>query len=1133
AMKRVNEGLSEQAIEAREARGKLVDLQENAKKLEVEQKQLASAFKLQTAELGRNASESDKLELAQKQLRQQMDMTEKVVQNLEQQLSAAKSAYGENSTEVKQLETSLNQAKTTLKQFENSLKTTNEGLSQQATESRKAKGDLDSLQQSEKGLEAEQKRLTSAFKLQNAELGANASEADKLGLAQRQLSQQTEMTGRVVDNLERQLSATKKVYGENSKEVQQLETKLNQAKTTLKQFENSLHSVGQSGDQAAAGMEQLGKKLDLHNMMEATQMLQGMSEKLIELGKATVGIAIDFDKSQRKIQASLGLSAKGAENLQKIAVETWKKGFGENLEEVDQALIQVYQNMRDVPHGELQTVSEDILTIASLFDVDVREATRGAGQVMTQFGLGSKETFDLLAYGMQEGLNYSDEMFDNLAEYSPTFKEMQFSAQDMFGMLIAGTQNGSYNLDRLNDGMLEFNNQLLYGGKDIGEAFGELSEKSQGLFKDFKNGKASASDVFKSVITDLQGMDDQVKRNTIGQTLMRTLWEGQGKEAILSMGDVKNAIGDVNGRMDEMKKLQEESLGQKFQSTLRETQTALEPLGKQLADLAADVLPKAAKGISDFAEWFSKLPEPIRNFVAIGAGLTITITAIGAAIGVLSLAVGALNLALGPVILGIIGLSAVIAGVIWAVKNWGEITDWLSKKWSEFKDWFGELWGSIVQTCEDAWSSTVDYFSGAWSDFLNMANEFFEPVGQFFADLWTGISDTASEIWTGITDYFSESWSSFIELADSILSPLGEFFSELWTGIVETASELWSTLTQAWQETWNTMLTVLDPIISLISTVLEAGWLLIQAGAQIAWAAISQYIIQPIQEAYDWVSTQIGELVTWLSTQWELIKAAAQVAWGLFKQYITQPVQEAWNWVKEQIGTLVSWLNSQWETVKSYTSAAWNLVKQYVIQPVQELWNATKEKLNDLANWILGNWAKIQSYTLTAWNLVYKYIIDPVISAYNSAKEKFNDMYNTAREKFDSVKNAAQEKFDAAKRFIVDPIKDAVDKVKGFIDKIKGFFSDLKLKIPKPEMPKMPHFSLQTSTKNILGKDITFPSGIDVQWRAKGGIFTRPTIFGMSNGQLQGAGEAGREAVLPLNKKTLGEIGEGIAATMS
>ena len=52
AMKRVNEGLSEQAIEAREARGTLLDLQENSKKLEAEQKKLTSSFKLQNAELG-------------------------------------------------------------------------------------------------------------------------------------------------------------------------------------------------------------------------------------------------------------------------------------------------------------------------------------------------------------------------------------------------------------------------------------------------------------------------------------------------------------------------------------------------------------------------------------------------------------------------------------------------------------------------------------------------------------------------------------------------------------------------------------------------------------------------------------------------------------------------------------------------------------------------------------------------------------------------------------------------------------------------------------------------------------------------------------------------------------------------
>ncbi|MBZ8122333.1 phage tail tape measure protein [Bacillus thuringiensis] len=1093
----------------------------------------AKEYKNHIAAMGQDATMTDKLLAEKKKLEIQMEAAKKRTAMLRAEYQAMSKDTSTTAEQLNKMYGKLLDAERAETSLDNAMKRVNEGLSEQAIEAREARGTLLDLQENSKKLEAEQKKLTSSFKLQNAELGQNASEADKLELAQKQLRQQMEMTDRVVHNLEQQLSAAKRVYGENSTEVQQLETKLNQAKTTLKQFENSLQSVGRSGSQAADGMAEINKKLDMNNLMEAAEVLQGISEKLIEMGKSIVNTAIEFDGSQRKIQASLGLTGKGAENLQKIAVDTWKKGFGENLEEVDNALIKVYQNMRDVPYDELQMASEDVLTLAKIYEVDLNEATRGAGQLMSQFGLSTQETFDLLAAGAQEGLNYSDELFDNLSEYAPLFKQGGFSAQEMFTILANGTKSGSYNLDYINDLVKEFGIRVQDGSKGVSEGFGDLSEETQKVWKSFNEGKGTAADVFNAVLGDLQKMDDKVKANQIGVALFGVKWEDMGAEAVLSLNNVHGGLGDVTGRMNEMKKLQEESLGQQFQKALRETQAAFEPLGEKLAELAKDVLPPVVEGIKTLVDGFTKLPEPIQNFTFIFVGLTAVVGLLAPIIAAVVVSCIALGTTIGTVMLVIAGIAGVITGVIAVIQNWGAITDWLSEKWSQFKDWFGELWSGIVQVCSDGWSSTVDYFSGAWSDFLNMANEFFEPIGQFFTDLWTGISDTASEIWTGITDYFSESWSSFVELADSILSPLGEFFSGLWTVIVETASELWGILTQAWQDTWNTILTVLDPIISLISTILEAGWLLIQAGAQIAWAAISQYIIQPIQEAYDWVSRQIGELVQWLSTQWEIAKAAAQVAWGLFKQYITQPVQEAWNWVKEKFGDLVSWLNSQWETVKSYTSAAWNLVKQYVIQPVQELWNATKEKLNDLANWILGNWAKIQSYTLTAWNLVYKYIIDPVISAYNSAKEKFNDMYNTAREKFDSVKNAAQEKFDAAKRFIVDPIKDAVDKVKGFIDKIKGFFSDLKLKIPKPEMPKMPHFSLQTSTKNILGKDITFPSGIDVQWRAKGGIFTRPTIFGMNGGNLQGAGEAGPEGVLPLNKKTLGAIGEGIAATMS
>ena len=41
-----------------------------------------------------------------------------------------------------------------------------------------------------------------------------------------------------------------------------------------------------------------------------------------------------------------------------------------------------------------------------------------------------------------------------------------------------------------------------------------------------------------------------------------------------------------------------------------------------------------------------------------------------------------------------------------------------------------------------------------------------------------------------------------------------------------------------------------------------------------------------------------------------------------------------------------------------------------------------------------------------------------------------------------------------------------------------------------------------------------------------------PTVFGMNGNNVMVGGEAGPEAVLPLNEKTLGAIGRGIAQTM-
>ena len=66
--------------------------------------------------------------------------------------------------------------------------------------------------------------------------------------------------------------------------------------------------------------------------------------------------------------------------------------------------------------------------------------------------------------------------------------------------------------------------------------------------------------------------------------------------------------------------------------------------------------------------------------------------------------------------------------------------------------------------------------------------------------------------------------------------------------------------------------------------------------------------------------------------------------------------------------------------------------------------------------------------------------------------------------------------------------------------------------IPKPKLPRV---SVSTKSTSVGGITIPLPS-FSVSWNALGGIFTKPTILNTRAG-LQGVGEAGHEAILPLD----------------
>lgn len=138
-----------------------------------------------------------------------------------------------------------------------------------------------------------------------------------------------------------------------------------------------------------------------------------------------------------------------------------------------------------------------------------------------------------------------------------------------------------------------------------------------------------------------------------------------------------------------------------------------------------------------------------------------------------------------------------------------------------------------------------------------------------------------------------------------------------------------------------------------------------------------------------------------------------------------------------------------------------------------------------------------------------------VVPAIQSASRGVSDGIEAVKSAIESIKKSAENvktTFENIKTSMTTPIETAKDTIEGFINSIKGFFDNLTLKIPKPEMPELPHFSIAWKSSSFMGHDFSYPS-ISVEWWAKAMdqpyLFDRPTIFG--------AGEAGAEIMYGRN----------------
>lgn len=117
---------------------------------------------------------------------------------------------------------------------------------------------------------------------------------------------------------------------------------------------------------------------------------------------------------------------------------------------------------------------------------------------------------------------------------------------------------------------------------------------------------------------------------------------------------------------------------------------------------------------------------------------------------------------------------------------------------------------------------------------------------------------------------------------------------------------------------------------------------------------------------------------------------------------------------------------------------------------------------------------------------------------------------------FNWLKDTVSGIFESIGKFMSDPIETAKGVISGIVDTLRNIFN-FEWKLPEI---KLPHFKWSTTT--LLGITIPIFSGID--WYAKGGVFDKATVAGI--------GEAGPEAVVPLQGARMRPFAEAIAANL-
>lgn len=345
-------------------------------------------------------------------------------------------------------------------------------------------------------------------------------------------------------------------------------------------------------------------------------------------------------------------------------------------------------------------------------------------------------------------------------------------------------------------------------------------------------------------------------------------------------------------------------------------------------------------------------------------------------------------------------------------------------------------------------------------------------------------------------------------------------------GIVAAISAVVIILKYLWETNEgfrNAVTAVWEAISSVINTVVGeiSNFIMSIFGTVVTWWTENQELIRSITDAvWNGISAIISAVMTVIGPliegEWNNIQIITSTVWEVIKTVVETAINVVLGIIKAVMQIITGDWSGAWETIKSVGETIWNGIAS-VIGTI----------FNGIAQLLSNIWNTISTVASTVWNGIKSTLSGIFDGISSSVSSVFNGIRDTISNIWNSIQSTASSIWNGIKDSIGNAINGAKDLVGSAIEAIKGFFN---FEFRWPHIP-LPHFSITGSLNPVDWLSNGLPS-IGVEWYAKGGILTKPTVFGSNGNSLMVGGEAGNEAVLPLNERTLGAIGRGIAQTM-